>query len=52
MMSSSKHVGSYTKSKGVIVLYDKNKTKVDDVSIIQEGMLLIFWMNINKDGEG
>ena len=42
MMENYKHVGSHTKSRGVIVLYNKNKTKVDDVAIIQEGMLLSF----------
>ena len=28
MMSNYKHVGSYTKSKGVIVLYNKIKQKL------------------------
>ena len=46
MMSNYKHVGSYNKSKGVIVLYIKNKTKVDDVAIIQDGMLLRLKINI------
>ena len=48
MMSSYKHVGSYTKSKCVIVLYNRNQTKIDDVSMNQEGMLLRFWMKINN----
>ena len=42
MISNFKHGGSYTKAKGVIVLDNKNKNKVDDVQIIQEGMLLSF----------
>ena len=49
MMSSYKHLGSYTKSKGVIVLYNKNKTKIYDVSKIQGGMLLSFQMKINNN---
>ena len=48
-MSNFKHIGSYTKAKGVIVLYNKNKTKVDDVQIIQDGMLLSFWLKINTE---
>ena len=48
MMSSYKHVGSYTKYKDVIVFYNKNKTILDDVSLIQEGMLLSFRMKINN----
>ena len=44
MMSNYKHIGS----KGVIVLYNRNKTKIDDVSIIQEWILLHFWMKIKK----
>ena len=48
MMTSYKHVGSYNQSKGVIVLYKRNQTKIDDVSIIQEGMLLSFRMKIQN----
>ena len=33
------------------MLYNKDKTKIDDVSIIQEGMLLSFRMKINNKYE-
>ena len=33
MMSNYKHFGSYTKSKGIIVLYNKNERNVEDVAI-------------------
>ena len=49
MMSSLKHVGSYTKKKCVIVLYNKNKTKINDVKIIQEGMLSSFRLKTYTD---
>ena len=42
MMSNYKHIESFIKSKDVIVLYNRNKTKVNDVAIIQDGMLLSF----------
>ena len=48
-MASCKYVGSYTKNKDVIVLYNQNKMKIDDVSIIQEGMLLSFCLKINTE---
>ena len=45
-MSNYKHVGSYTKSKGVIVLYYRNKTKVEYVVI---GILLSFQLKIKNE---
>ena len=49
MLSNFKHVGSYTNNKGVIVLFNKNKTKVHNFHIIQDGMLVIFQLQIHTE---
>ena len=56
MLSNYKHEGSYTESKGVIILYNNKKVKIDDVSIIEDGMLVSFRLKIqnktNKKSKG
>ena len=39
MLSNFKHLGSYTNNRGVIVLYNKNKVKINDFHINQAGNL-------------
>merc|ERR1712163_42947 len=39
----------YTKSKGIVVLVNKKKVKVDNIEVIQEGMLLSF--NVSAQNE-
>ena len=49
MLSNYKHEGSYTKSKGVIVLYNNKQLKIEGVSIIEEGMLVSFRWKIQNE---
>ena len=49
ILSSYKVFGTYTKSKGIIVLVNKKKVKVDNIEVIQEGMLLSF--NVSAQNE-
>ena len=42
MLSSFSHFGTYTKTKGIIVLFNRKKCKIDDIQIIGEGMLINF----------
>ena len=49
MLSNFKDLGSYTNNKGVIVLFNKNKAKVDDFHIIQDGMLVCFRLQIHTE---
>ena len=49
MLSNFTHFGSYTKSKGIIVLYNKKKCKIDNFELIQEGMLLSFNVSVQSE---
>ena len=49
LLSNYKHVGTYTNSKGVVILYNNKKVKIDDVSIIEDGMLVSFRLNIQNE---
>ena len=49
MLSNFKHLGSYTINRGVIVLYNKNKVKIDDFHIIQAGSLISFRLQIHTE---
>merc|ERR1711891_74974 len=37
LLSNFQHFGSYTKSKGIIVLYNQKKCKIDNFELIKEG---------------
>ena len=49
MLSNFKHEGSYTESKGVIILYNNKKVKIEDISIIEDGMLVSFRLKIQNE---
>ena len=40
LLSSYKFFGTYTKSKGIIVMVNQKHVKVDKIEVIQEGMLM------------
>ena len=44
-----KHIGTYTKNKGIIVIYRHNVVKVKDLKIIQAGQLVSFLVKANND---
>ena len=49
LLSNFEKIGTYTKSKGIIILYNKKKIKIEDLSIIQEGMLISFRLVVQNE---
>ena len=49
MLSNYKHEGTYTESKGVIILYNNKKVKIEHVSIIEDGMIVSFRLKIPNE---
>ena len=44
-----KHIGTYTKNKGFIVIYNNNLLKVKDLKVILVGQLVSFLVKVNND---
>ena len=42
-------MGTYTESKGVVILYNNKKVKIEDVYTIEDGMLFSFRLNIQNE---
>ena len=49
MLSCYSHFGTYTKTKGIIVLFNKKKCKIEEIEIIKEGMLVSFKATIQNE---
>ena len=48
-LSNYKHVGTYTKKKGIIIIYNKTIVKIRYLKIIKEGQLATFQIKANND---
>ena len=49
LLSNFQHFGSYTKSKGIIVLHNKKKCKIDKIELLKEGMLISFNVSVQNE---
>ena len=48
-LSNLRHQGTYTPTKMIIVIYDKNLVKINDLKIIKNGQMFSFKLKINND---
>ena len=48
-LANHRHIGTYTNVKGIIVIYNKNKTTIRNTTIIKEGQILNFEIKINAE---
>ena len=48
-LSQFKHIGTYTKVKGILISYKPNVVKIKDLQIIQTGQLVSFKAKLNND---
>ena len=47
-LSRHRHVGTYTNTKGIIVLYNKDKCRVNNLDVIIEGQMISFTISFNS----
>ena len=48
-LANHRHIGTYTVTKGIIVIYKKNKTTIRNTKIIKEGQTLGFKLKVNSE---
>ena len=47
-MKNYKFVGTLTKIKGILVIYNKHQTKIKNLKVIRDGQLLEFSLKVNN----